>query len=316
MVSTAPGPSSGMQRGCISSSRSTQTNAPSEQPRVTAIIVLYKSSISQSPTCISMRAQMAYNCSAISVLIYDNSPIANLDGLEPGWEYVSNPANEGLAAAYNYALSQAKLSGTQWLLLLDQDSHLPENFLANLQDEIERCRDNPKIAAIVPCVTSNRRQVSPIRPLLGLDRPYKLPGSAPSLWLMAINSAAAIRVSFMDSIGGFSKDFWLDYLDHWVFRKIYDTGHFVYVSNMRVEHNLSVANFNQGLERSRYRGVLKAEATFTNRCLPLHWRSLLVLRLVARASKHVFFTRDKKIAQMMLSAAYQQVLAILFRQRN
>jgi GT2 family glycosyltransferase len=290
------------------------TRDSSAQPEVLAIVVLYKTSIAQSPTCISIRTQEAYSSEAISVLIYDNSPTASSEGLQSGWTYISDPTNKGLAAAYNYGLSQAKRLGVQWLLLLDQDSCLPVDFIASLQNEIAHCHKDSKIAAIVPLVFSNQRQISPIRPLLGLDRPFKLTDSAPSLWLMAINSAAAVRVSFMDSIAGFSNDFWLDYLDHWLFRKIYDTGHSVYVSNMRIEHNLSVANFNQGLEVARYRGILRAEANFTNQCLPIYWRPLLALRLVARAAKHAVFTRNKKMALVMLLAACKQTLAILYRQ--
>lgn len=269
-------------------------------------VVLYRCSVTQSPTCVSLQTQEAYSGDPISILIYDNSPVGNPEELLPDWTYVSDSTNKGLATAYNYALSRAKLSGAQWLLLLDQDSILPRNFLANLQSEIALCHDNPKIAAIVPLVFSGHRQVSPMRPMLGLDRSYRSTRSTSFAWLAAINSAAAIRVSFIESIGGFSEVFWLDYLDHWLFRKIYDTAHAVYVSDIRIDHNLSVANFNQGLEVSRYENVLKAEAAFTNQYLPIYWRWVLAVRLVARAVKHAIFTHNKKIALLMLSAAWKQ----------
>jgi GT2 family glycosyltransferase len=286
------------------------------QPSILATIVLYRCSIAQSSTCVSLQTQEAYSSDSISFLIYDNSPVGNSEKLQPNWAYVSDSTNKGLAAAYNYALSQAKLSGVQWLLLLDQDSILPSNFLVNLQNEIALCHDNGKIAAIVPLVFSDLRQVSPMRPMLGFDRPYRSTRSTSSVWLTAINSAAAIRVSFVKSIGGFSEEFWLDYLDHWLFRRIYDTTHSVYVSDMKIGHNLSVANFNQGLETSRYRNILKAEAAFTNEYLPIHWRWVLTVRLVARAVKHVIFTRNKRIALLMLSAAWKQAVSISWIRRQ
>lgn len=296
----------------ISSGDDSMTDRESpNQPSTLATVVLYKCSITQSSTCVSLRTQETYSSDSISVLIYDNSPVANSEELPPHWTYVSNSTNKGLAAAYNYALSQARLTGAQWLLLLDQDSILPRNFLANLQGEITLCHDNSKIAAITPLVFSGRRQISPTRPMLGFDRPYISTQSISSVWLTAINSAAAIRVSFVESIGGFSERFWLDYLDHWLFRKIYDQAHSVYVSDMRIDHNLSVANFNQGLELSRYENVLEAEAAFTNQYLPIYWRWVLAVRLVARAAKHTVVTRNKKIALLMLAAAWKQALWVL-----
>jgi GT2 family glycosyltransferase len=282
----------------------------SDHPKILAVVVLYKCTIDQSSTCISIRTQDSYDKGAISFLIYDNSPTGKPDGLPPDWIYVSDPTNNGLAAAYNHGISQAKHSGAHWLLLLDQDSCLPKNFMVNLQAEAALCHQKPEIAAIVPLVFSNRRQVSPFLPKLGFDRPYTLSHSTSSEWIAAINSAASIRISFLESIGGFSADFWLDYLDHWLFRKIYDTGHAVFVGEMKIEHSLSVANFDQGLEVSRYKNVLAAEMAFTNRCLPLYWRPILVIRLIARAVKHLILTRDKRMALLMIASALKETVTI------
>jgi GT2 family glycosyltransferase len=285
----------------------------SDHPKILAVIVLYKCSINQSSTCISMRTQDSYDNGAVCCLIYDNSPIGNSDGLPPGWIYVSDPTNKGLPAAYNHAISRAKHSGAQWLLLLDQDSRLPKNFMANLQSEVAACHKRSEIVAIVPIVFSNLRQVSPFLPKLGFDRPYNLSRSITSEWIAAINSATCIRISFLESIGGFCTVFWLDYLDHWLFRKIYDNGHSVFVGEMRIEHSLSVANFNQGLEASRYKNVLAAEMAFTNRCLPAYWGLILVMRLIARSVKHSIVTRDKRLALLMITAAVKQIVTIISR---
>jgi GT2 family glycosyltransferase len=224
--------------------------------------------------------------------------------------YVNDPTNRGLSAAYNHALLRCKESGARWLLLLDQDSKLPTNFFVNLQVDTALCHQQVKIAAIVPMIFSNQRQISPVLPKWGFDRSYLATCSTTSEWLSAINSAACIRVSFVESIGGFSNDFWLDYLDHWLFRKIYDTHHCVFVSGISVEHDLSVADFNKGLDVGRYKNILTAERTFTNRHLPRLWRPVLALRLLARAGKHSFCTRDKNIALLMFLAALQQVISI------
>jgi GT2 family glycosyltransferase len=274
------------------------------------VIVLYKVTIAQSSTCISIRDQVECDREEFSVLVYDNSPVANSAGLPSDWMYISDPTNSGLSAAYNHAILRCKESGAHWLLLLDQDSRLPTNFFVNLRADTALCHQQAKIAAIVPMIFSNQRQISPVLPMWGFDRSYLATRSATSKWLSAINSAACIRVSFVESIGGFSDDFWLDYLDHWLFRKIYDTHHSVFVSGISVEHDLSVADFNKGLDVGRYRNILTAERTFTNRHLPRLWRPVLALRLLARAGKHAFCTRDKRIASLMFLAALQQVISI------
>jgi GT2 family glycosyltransferase len=285
-------------------------NQDSMHPEILAVIVLYRCSIAQSSTCISMQAQTGHDSDGVAVMVYDNSAATTLRDVPANWLYFSDPTNPGLSAAYNQGVSEAKALGARWLLLLDQDSSLPGDFMVNLQRDIALCHENPAIVAIIPIVYSNGQHVSPVRPMLGLDRHYTRTRCAPSIWLSAINSATTVRLSFVESIGGFTAEFWLDYLDHWLFRRIYDAGKLAFVSEIVVEHSLSVANFNQGLDLSRYRNILEAEAAFTNRHLPRYWRTILAFRLVARAAKHSLLTHDKRMAMLMLSAAWRQVFAI------
>ena len=274
-------------------------------------MVLYRCSIEESLTYRSIRAQDSYSHGLISFLIYDNGPTDQSENTPSDWMYVSNPSNGGLPAAYNYALMKADQGQCNWLLLFDQDSDLPKNFLANLQDQIGLHDQNPTVAAIVPFVFSNDRQVSPFLPSLGFDRRYGDRDTVVSRWISAINSATSVRVSYVKTIGGFSSEFWLDYLDHWLFRKIYSTGYSVFVGNVAIKHNLSVANFNAGMEISRYKNVLKSEMYFTNHYLSYFAKLALVARLTARGIKHALLTHDKRICQLMLSAAWKQ-LVLLF----
>jgi GT2 family glycosyltransferase len=281
-------------------------------PKILALIVLYERSVIESSTCISIQDQDTYDRDSFNYLVYDNSPVAHSGGIPTEWMYVNDPTNQGLYGAYSYANRRCADLGADWLLLLDQDSTLPSNFMKNLLLDVALC-ESQFIAAIVPLVISKGRQVSPFLPRFGFDRPYGLTHSTTSQWVGAINSAACIRVSFVNSIGGFSDDFWLDYLDHWLFRRIYDTSHSVFVSEMRVDHCLSVADFNNGLEVDRYKNVLAAERIFTNKYLPPLWRPILALRLAARACKHMIRTTNKRIAFLMMKASLQQVRSIFDR---
>ncbi len=147
-------------------------------------------------------------------------------------------------------------------------------------------------------------------PLLGREVPFDRRNVVESHWLTAINSGTCLSVDFIEGIGGFSKIFWLDYLDHWLFKMINSRCKSVYVSDVVLQHDLSVSNMNAGLTVERYRNVLIAERRFTNDHLPLLWRVVLVPRLLARALKHLILTSNKRLGALMVIAAAEQILSL------
>jgi GT2 family glycosyltransferase len=275
------------------------------------VVVLYERGLSTSATCRSLLNQIAPPAQD-EIVLYDNSPRSDLESVPDRWQVVIDPTNGGLSKAYNYALSQAKSNGCRWLLLLDQDTNLPANFLASIHESIALTRLNSDIVAIVPVVQVGSRQVSPVLPRLGREIPFRMRGVVENKWLTAINSGACLRVEFIESIGGFCNNFWLDYLDHWLFKVINNNGKSVFVSHMVLQHDLSVANMNSGgLSVQRYKNVLAAERRFTNNFLPPLWRFILVPRLLARAVKHLVLTHNKRLGCLMVGAAATQLLALI-----
>jgi GT2 family glycosyltransferase len=277
---------------------------------VCVVVVLYQRAVSESATCASLSAQR-FSESGDLFLIYDNSPQSGLGPFPIGWEVVCDSTNGGLFAAYSYAISRAKAAGCPWLLLLDQDTELPSDFLVTIHKSLKLWQAKPDVVAVVPIVKSGDRQLSPILPRLWRDNAFILRDVIETSWLMAINSGTCLRVDFLESIGGFSKEFWLDYLDHWLFKMIHNLGKSVYVSNISLQHDLSVANMNKGMTLQRYRNVLGAERKFTNTYLPPLWRFALVPRLVARALKNLLVTRDKRLGLLMIAGAAKQMAFLL-----
>ena len=51
-----------------------------------------------------------------------------------------------------------------------------------------------------------------------------------------------VRVSFLDTVGGFDQSFPLNYTDNWLYREIYRNGKIVMVLDSDVSHELSTAN--------------------------------------------------------------------------
>lgn len=277
-------------------------------PKLLIVTVLYKCSLSNSATLVSL-AEQKLPPGRACYLLYDNSPAPAYPKLLPHWLYVSDPSNGGLSRAYNCALAEARRQRCAWLLLLDQDSTLSQDFLDCLLMAIDT-QETDDVVAVAPRVKMGNRQLSPLKPGILRTRPIEVQNAVVQGWLLGVNSGLAVKAEFIDSIGGFSHEFWLDYLDHWLFRKIYESGQKVFVSSSTIQHNLSVTNLNEGMTIDRYQNILDAEIYFTNHHLEKSWQLALPFRFVARSIKHLFRTRNRMFSRMMLSAARKQVKTI------
>jgi GT2 family glycosyltransferase len=276
---------------------------------ICVIVVLYQRSLAASPTCVSLLNQEFLGRRDL-ILVYDNSSCSSPGPIPEGWELVNNASNGGLSAAYSYAIARAKEVGCPWILLLDQDTELPADFLLATHRNVAYVDSRKDVVAVIPIIKAGEIQLSPMLPRIGRENPFTGRDVVETQWLMAINSGTCIRVEFIESIGGFSPLFWLDYLDHWLFKMIHNQQRSVYVGSLVLQHDLSVANMNEGMTVQRYRNVLRAERQFTNAYLPPLWRLALIPRLVLRAMKHLVRTREKRIALLMAAGATEQTVLL------
>jgi GT2 family glycosyltransferase len=239
------------------------------------VAALYKQSPGESnalSSFIQILSEHPAMAGYFSLVIYDNSPDSHHPPAGFPLHYVHDPANGGLAAAYNYALSRAEETGYEWLLLLDQDTTLTREFFAELIACANTLRAQDKVAAIVPKLIVRgviqspaehfidylRHQFRRNRPSLGLDVAGEQPGR-----ISAYNSGCTLRVAALRSIGGFPKEFWLDYLDHAVFHALWTRGHTVYVLHAVLQHELAESDLN-ARPIWRFRNALQAQALFVN----------------------------------------------------
>ena len=243
---------------------------------IVAVIVLYQMLIEDSPAYQGLAPSMAESGIAaerIRLLVCDNSPAEQ--GLPENFcgRYVHDGTNPGLARRYNQALSVAKEAGADWLLLLDQDTHVTAEFV----DEVLRLTGHPEedglssrnVVALVPKLVQRGAILSPHLPLtFEVRRP---PAVGPGMYgvqqqrLSVYNSGALLRVRALEAIGGFAEEFWLDYLDHATFRSLTDKGGEVFVMHSVLEHAL--ATNTAGREQTadslrRERNILEAERMY------------------------------------------------------
>jgi GT2 family glycosyltransferase len=243
--------------------------------RILAVAALYRQEPNGSHALSSFRRILQANphlAPNFSLVIYDNSPERQEAPADFPMDYVHDPANGGLAGAYNYALARAEQGGYEWLLLLDQDTTLTSEFFTELFACADTLRAQDKVAAIVPKLMVQGTIQSPAEHFIDYMR-HQFSRSLRTLSqevgvqpgrISAYNSGSTLSVRVLRSLGGFPKEFWLDYLDHAVFHALCAGGYQVYVLRSVLTHELAESDLNQR-PLWRFRSVLKAQALFVKR---------------------------------------------------
>ena len=265
------------------------------KPEIVVVVVLYQQLFSQSPTYEPLSKALSEK--HIQLVIYDNSPQRQQNELfeKENTIYYHDPQNPGLAAAYNYALSQAN-ERTRCIVTLDQDTRLVDDYFEILR----KVAFTDECVAAVPMIFSGGRQVSPVYSNHYINRTaqaVEVDGTTAER-IMAINSGVAWSVKFLKKIGGFNPAFSLDFLDHWLFWKVDQLEKTVEILPVRMEHDLSVLDYEK-VSSNRYRSILQAENRFYHeydqRHLSSHRRQLLL-----RTAKQFLTVKNRHIWRMTL----------------
>ena len=238
-------------------------------------MVAYGKTPSESQSLKSLRAAITVNpelAQYFSLIIYDNSLQAETCTYRMGLPviYKHDPSNPGLAEAYNFALRLAEEEGHEWLLLLDQDTSLTAGFIVELMACIGLLRTQSAVASIVPKLLCDGSIYSPSFDFVyQLRHQYRRSNHGVSQdtagvqrgRLSAYNSGASLRVSALQSIGGFPKEYWLDYLDHAVFHSLLTCGYAMYVMGVNIVHDMSQAEV-ASVPAWRERNLISAQTQF------------------------------------------------------
>jgi GT2 family glycosyltransferase len=293
------------------------THSRPEQPlpraaraSILAVIVLYKIVPLACPSLNTLlraaaRAKALGNDSFdLSILLVDNTPERTaVPELPPDVDYLPCPQNLGLANAYNRALALAVERGCDWLLTLDQDTDLPEDFLAKLSSVMEEVAGNLEVAAIVPRVSAGTTSLSPNYFHLGALPKWFAPGftGVPAPSVFAFNSAASVRVVALQQMGGYDPYFWLDNSDACMFRKLHKLGKRVWVAgDIEVDHEFSMKAMQARVSPWRYEHVLLAESAFWDAEMNQLAGVERSLRLFLRYVKHLKRGDDRLLRRITL----------------
>lgn len=230
------------------SSLSAATTKDDPSRGVLAVVVIYGRAAHQTLAWETLNAWLAEASDAglalRHILVYDNSPTATSPSVAApkGLTYQHDAENGGTRAACMHAVALARQKNCQWLLLLDQDTHLPINLKDAMTAAVREARGTP--AAVVPRVWHGHQPISPATiSMLGTIRPLPQDSLPPhGSRVTAIASGSLLNISYLEAMGPIPERLWLDGVDHWIFSGIYTRGGSVCLVEVPLQHNLSIVD--------------------------------------------------------------------------
>ena len=131
-----------------------------------------------------------------------------------------NQTNLGLAHALNQGLGLAYSTGMEWALLLDQDTRVNNDILAELAKAIASMPGIPVILG------SNYRDVHGGTPAFKCKLPNRLYQSKPTV----ITSGTLLNIERARYIGSFRSEYFIDSIDHEYCMRARSLGHEIYIT--------------------------------------------------------------------------------------
>jgi len=268
------------------------------------VVVRYRISIHDSQTFASLSKAFSsrpHLIASTGVLIWDNGPSALPEVRLPfPFDYRHTGRNLGVAGAYNCALALAEEKSCPWLLLLDQDTALPEDFLSRMLEYARLHEANSRIAAVAPFLICDSQPVSPA--VIPVDHTQPLPLSFFGEHVLpahAANSGCLMRVSALSAVGGYDENFWLDYSDITLFHRLYLHGFLLFVAgDLRLQHSLSTNNYDAAMSPERYRNFIAAEGAYWDLYRSRRDNLALTARLSFRAIKQWMVYKNKEFSRI------------------
>lgn len=211
-----------------------------------AIIVLYNPNLT-----VLQKLYCSVESQCQNLIFVDNSPNMDIRESNANWVdglkkshcyYLSMNGNLGIAAAQNKGIEFAKNLMADFVLLLDQDSVLPENMVDTLLSAYQSLSQEYRVACIAPAFLDRKNnQILPMTQYRGILRKSVLPTMHSDNLEVAhvISSGMLIPMNIFDKIGLKKDNLFIDYVDtEWCLRVMY-LGYKIFVCpKVVMEHDI------------------------------------------------------------------------------
>lgn len=281
--------------------------------KLVVLVVLYRCGLNDSQSVVTLLNVIKSIQSTIRlrIVLWDNSPIscvteADVVELRDVFDevlYESHPENTPLSKIYNIVI-QNHLNDDEFLLLLDQDTSLPGDFLNIFCDELI---EHPDCDLFLPIIKSDGVIVSPVWFFFGWGRKWKMTtikGLISSRWKVAINSGMFVSAKYAryDFLGyderlhfyGTDTDFMLKFADA---RQYFD------VMPVILTHDLSF-NSASPIERlAKFRTMRTANSIIYSR---MGWVKRLISVLVMALVSIIYAVRYRDVRYVFFVGHYDR----------
>ena len=282
--------------------------------QVLIVLVRYKIALEQSQTIRSLSDTFEREpelLKSVRLLIWDNSPVALENPQLPFvFEYRHSEKNAGVSGAYNYAMALGESIGCPWMLLLDQDTIVPDGFIARMLKYSRDLQEDERIATVVPFIWSHNVIVSPRR-LGRFSTVHDIPRTFHGVcdWnAYGINSATLMRISALKEIGGYSEQFWLDLSDIYVFYMFHRAKKLMYVAgDLELRHSIGSMDYNTSMSPARYQNFLAAENAYMQLYRSRLENAYQTFRLLIRSWRQYKRYTDKEFSRITLRSFWQRL---------
>jgi glycosyltransferase involved in cell wall biosynthesis len=222
---------------------------------VLPVLVLYKQGLTSSESLKTLEASLVAEGIRMDLFVYDNSPTAQYDTrfMYNSFDvhYKHDCKNSGVSLAYNLGASFAKEINKRWLLLLDQDTVFPYNFLDVYAKSV---RAHPEVKLFAPILmTQYGNYFSPCR--YKHKRGYWLPKLAEGLMdvrrFSPVNSGMLIDLKAFFHVGGYNEAVKLDFADFQFIERFGEKYNNFYVLNLVCNQDFS--GFEKSVDKLKHR---------------------------------------------------------------
>lgn len=212
--------------------------------KIIAVLVLYKTTLNESASFKTLLNSIQNSGLSLKLVVYNNSPgywkygQEKFDGLEI--IYIEDHLNSGVSRAYNVGLNYAVKYQKEYILLLDQDTHLHEAFFESFFEAEEKYLDSGA-GLFCPMMMNVDELLSPAKFFLFTSR--KLGSISPGLHdlegLAIINSGLLISTQLFGTVGGYNENIELDFSDFDFLKRSLNFTNKIIILNIECQHTLS-----------------------------------------------------------------------------
>ena len=212
--------------------------------KIASLIVLYHPDKFKLINCISSQLNQVDKLMIIVNSNIDKNILLNFN--DEKIEIIYNTNNLGIGAAQNIGIKILKDEKFDFILLSDQDSYFPENYVFDMSKKYISLSKKYKIAAICPLfVNSQNKKIYPMIKRKFFFRFKFLNQNKINFVTEAISSGMFIPTNVFKDVGTLNEILFIDWVDfEWCWRALNKNYKICVNSDLIIDHELGIENKN------------------------------------------------------------------------